>query len=78
MTTTSKHTAPAAAGTTTEFHYVTTVQTSKGVLNTRDGLLTVPAGYTRRDCFHHLMSQLREEYGDPLSVLYFALEPNHL
>ncbi|MEU1309635.1 hypothetical protein ABZ419_12175 [Streptomyces cinnamoneus] len=63
---------------TTEFHYVTTVQTCEGVLNTRDGLLTVPTGFTRAECFNHLLGQLIEEYGAPISVLYFALEPNQL
>ncbi|WP_031072344.1 hypothetical protein [Streptomyces sp. NRRL S-118] len=62
----------------TEFHYITTVQTRDGVLNTRDGLLTVPTGFTRAECFTHLLGQLKAEYGSPISVLYFALEPNQL
>ncbi|MFI1183339.1 hypothetical protein ACH4UT_27845 [Streptomyces sp. NPDC020799] len=62
----------------TEFHYITTVQTHQGMLNTRDGSLTVPAGFTRAACFQHLMGQLRDEYGTPISVLFFALEPNQL
>ncbi|MEU1779256.1 hypothetical protein ABZ545_07170 [Streptomyces abikoensis] len=62
----------------TEFHYVTTVQTHDGLHNTRAGLLTVPTGSTRAACFQHLMNQLVEEYSSPISVLYFALEPNQL
>lgn len=63
---------------TTDYHYVTTVQTREGVLNTRDGVLSVPAGFKRSACYHHLLGQLREEYGAPISVLYFALEPEQL
>lgn len=60
-----------------EYHYITTVQTPGGALNTRDGLITVPSGYSRAECFRHLVNQLMQEYGQ-ISVLYFALEPNRL
>ncbi|MET9412658.1 hypothetical protein ABZY03_00450 [Streptomyces klenkii] len=76
----SSPTAPTFTGTQamTAYHYITTVQTDDGRLNTRDGILDVPAGFTRAACFGHLLSQLAEEYGTPLAVLYFALEPNAL
>ncbi|MBF6045958.1 hypothetical protein GO001_12080 [Streptomyces sp. NRRL B-1677] len=76
----SSPTAHASTGTQamTAYHYITTVQTHDGLLNTRDGILDVPAGFTRAACFGHLLSQLTEEYSTPLAVLYFALEPNTL
>lgn len=65
---------------TTDFHYITTVQTRDGLLNSRSGVLSVPTGsrYTRTTCFNHLMDQLTDEYGTPISVLFFALEPDQL
>lgn len=63
---------------TLDFHYVTTIQTSRGVLNTRDGILTVPIGFTRAEAFKYLMDQLKDEYQTTISVLYFAFEPNRL
>ncbi|MEV4927894.1 hypothetical protein [Streptomyces roseoverticillatus] len=76
----SSPTAPTRTGTQvmTAYHYITTVQTRDGLLNTRDGILDVPAGFTRAACFGHLLAQLTEEYRAPLAVLYFALEPNTL
>ncbi|WP_405837801.1 hypothetical protein OG528_10350 [Streptomyces platensis] len=62
----------------TEYHYVITVLTREGVHNTRDGVLTVPVGFRRAACFAHLLQQLKDEYGTPISVLFFALEPNAL
>ncbi|CAM5541079.1 hypothetical protein [Streptomyces abikoensis] len=62
----------------TAYHYITTVQTRDGVFATRDGILDVPAGFSRAACFGHLLAQLTEEYKSPLVVLYFALEPNTL
>ncbi|WP_058046265.1 hypothetical protein [Streptomyces roseifaciens] len=76
---TTQTTTPAAATPqVTSFHYITTVQTRDGVLNTRDAILDVPAGFTRAMCFRHLTQQLADEYGTPLAVLYFALEPDAL
>ena len=64
---------------TTEYHYVTTIQTPSGVMNTRDGVLTVPAGYTRAQLFKYLLDQLKDEYETQvITVLYFSLEPNRL
>lgn len=62
----------------TDYHYITTVQTSDVRINTRDGILSVPAGYTRQQAFAYLLKQLTEEYGSPISVLYFEFEPNAL
>lgn len=62
----------------TEYFYVTTIQTFEGVLNTRGGTLTVPAGFTRAACYDHLTKQLKDEYQAQFSVLFFSLEPNQL
>ncbi|MEH6374581.1 hypothetical protein V7793_09620 [Streptomyces sp. KLMMK] len=75
---TTPTTTAAAASQKTSFHYITTVQTRDGLLNTRDGRLDLPAGFTRAMCFRYLMEQLADEYGTPLAVLYFALEPDAL
>lgn len=72
---TTPTTTPAAAALQkTSFHYITTVQTRDGLLNTRDGQLDLPVGFTRAMCFRYLMEQLADEYGMPLAVLYFSLE----
>lgn len=63
---------------TTEFHYVTTIQMPGALINTRDGILTVPAGYTRAAAFKYLMDQLKDEYQTQISVLFFSFEPNRL
>ncbi|MFI0908204.1 hypothetical protein ACH4TE_32525 [Streptomyces sioyaensis] len=78
MSTQTGQTRSPAPSQSTEYHYVTTVQTREGVHNTRDGVLTVPAGFTRAACFGHLLQQLKDDYGTPISVLFFALEPNAL
>lgn len=76
MTTTQQ--TPAATPATTEYHYVTTIQMPGAVMNTRDGVLTVPAGFTRAACFGHLFKQLTDEYQTQITVLFFSLEPNQL
>ncbi|MFD9564375.1 hypothetical protein [Streptomyces sp. NPDC059994] len=75
---TEQASAPASHEEPTDYHYITTVQTHNGRLNTRDGVLTVPVGFTRAGAFKYLLDQLKEEYGSPISVLYFAFEPNQL
>jgi hypothetical protein len=62
----------------TDYHYITSVMTDRGTTNTRDGILTVPSGYTRAKAFKYLMDQLVEEYGTPITVLYFEFQPNQL
>ena len=77
-TATTPASSPATATAETDYHYVITVQTRTGVMNTREGVLTVPQGYTRIACLKQLMDQLRDEYGTPISILFFSLEPNQL
>jgi hypothetical protein len=69
--------AVAAEAVTVEYHYITTIQCGP-MQNTRDGVLSVPAGFTRQACFAFLFKQLADEYGTPISLLFFSLEPNQL
>ncbi|WP_327335889.1 hypothetical protein OG384_04445 [Streptomyces sp. NBC_01324] len=63
---------------TAEYHYVTTIQMPGAVINTRDGILTVPVEFTRAAAFNYLMGQLKDEYQTQISVLFFSSEPNRL
>lgn len=63
---------------TTEYHYIVTVAANNGSQNTRDGILSLPTDYTRAQAFRYVMGQLIEEYGTPILVFHFSLEPNQL
>lgn len=69
---------PESVPTTSKWHWVMTVQTNTGDMNTREGVLTVPDGCSRGAIFEYLMKPLQEEYGSPLVVLFFDLQPNQL
>ncbi|MER6607358.1 hypothetical protein ABT282_15950 [Streptomyces sp. NPDC000927] len=64
--------------TTTDWHWVMTVQTSDGRLNTRSAVITVPDGFTRAQAFDYVFKQFKEDFGIPLTVLCFDLQPNQL
>lgn len=60
------------------YHWVMTVQTADGRLNTRDAVVEVPQGFTRKQLFHFVLGQFQEEYGTPLIVLFFDLQLSQL
>lgn len=62
---------------TTAWHWVMTIQTANGVMNTRSAVIQVPRGYTRDKAYRFVLDQFTQEYGQ-LSVLYFDLQPNQL
>lgn len=76
MTTAQETTQPPAK--TSDWHWVMTVQTPNGIVNTRTAVITVPDGFTRAAAFDYVFQQFKEEYGSPLTVLFFDLHPNHL
>ncbi|WP_322500819.1 hypothetical protein TR631_12495 [Streptomyces rochei] len=61
-----------------EWHWVMTVQTAKGVLNTRTATLTAPNDYTRAQLWSYIFDQFKADYDGPLTVLFFDLQPNKL
>ncbi|MBT2383098.1 hypothetical protein [Streptomyces sp. ISL-11] len=68
----------AATAATTAYHYVITVQTPRGLMNTRGAVVDVQPGATRAQCLDYVMKPLFEEFGEPIVILFFALEPNQL
>lgn len=64
--------------TTTEWHWVMTVQTAGGVINTRNAIVHVPNGHTRAQLLDFVLGQFEADYGTPISVLFFDLQPNQL
>jgi len=74
MTTQTETTAP----TTTDWHWVMTVQTSDGRFNTRSATVNVPSGFTRDKLWAFVLDQFNADYGSPLTVLFFDLQPNQL
>lgn len=63
---------------TTDYHWVMSVQTADGRTNTRDAVVTVPAGYTRNKLFQYVIKQFIEEYGTPILVVFWDAQPNQL
>ncbi|GGX82539.1 hypothetical protein [Streptomyces hiroshimensis] len=63
---------------TTAYHFIITIQTSGGVINTRGGVLDVPRGMTRAALLDLITKPLLAEFGPPLVVLFFDLQPNAL
>lgn len=78
MTTQTEQATPNAEPATKEFHWVMTVQTPDGRVNTRTAVITVPEGFTRAQAFSYVFGQFKEDYGSPLTVLFFDLQPNRL
>ncbi|MGW1134879.1 hypothetical protein [Streptomyces griseoluteus] len=64
--------------TSSEWYWVMTVQTADGRLNTRTATITVPAGFTRAQAWDFIFSQFKKDFGSPLTVLFFDLQPNQM
>ncbi|WP_367131413.1 MULTISPECIES: hypothetical protein [Streptomyces] len=64
--------------TMTARHFVITIQTPRGMLCTRDGLLHVGPDATRAQCLRDVMEPLFAEFGRPIVILFYSLEPNTL
>ena len=62
---------------TQDFHWVMTVQTADGRINTRDAVITAPIGFTASQAFKYVIDQFKADYGS-VTVLCFALHPNRL
>lgn len=73
---TTQQTAPDEQ-TTTAYHWVMTIQSGQR-FNTRNAVIDVPTGFTRQQIFQFVINQFIEEYGTPISVLFFDLQPNQL
>lgn len=76
--TTTQDTSQTSRPATSEWHWVMTVQASGGLTNTRSAVITVPDGFTRTQVFEYVLKQFRDDYGNPLVVLFFDLQPNRL
>ncbi|MEV0779209.1 hypothetical protein [Streptomyces sp. NPDC050428] len=63
---------------TSDYHWVMTVQTADGRVNTRTAIITVPDGFSRADAFDYVFKQFKDDYGIPITVVFFALESNQL
>lgn len=63
---------------TSDWHWVMTVQTADGRVNTRTAVITVPDGFTRAGAFTYVFDQFKADFGSPLTVLLFDLQPNKL
>jgi hypothetical protein len=63
---------------TTAYQWIATVQTADGRLNTRSAIVDVPSGATREYVFDFVLKQFAQDYGTPLTVLFFDLQPNQL
>lgn len=63
---------------TSDWHWVMTVQTADGRMNTRTAVITVPDGFTRNKAWEFVFKQFKADYGSPLTVLFFDLQPNKL
>lgn len=63
---------------TSAWHWVMTVQTPDGRVNTRTAVITVPDGFTRASAFTYVLDQFKADYGSPLTVLLFDFQPNKL
>lgn len=77
MTTTQEN-AQTSQQATTEYHWVMSVQADGTLLNTRDAIVTVPANYTRQKLFQFVLNQFIEDYGTPITVLFWDAQPNRL
>ncbi|MFJ2202376.1 hypothetical protein [Streptomyces violaceusniger] len=76
---TAQQTTPASEKTTTEYHWIMTVQTPDGRMTTRDAVITVPDGsngFTRASAFDYVLKQFEADHGSRLAVLFFDLQPN--
>ena len=65
--------------TTTDYHWIMTVQTPDGRMNTRSAVITVPDGsngFTRASAFDYVREQFEADHGSQLAVLFFDLQPN--
>lgn len=64
--------------TTTDWHWVMSVQTPNGIFNTRSAVITVPQGFTRAKAWDYVLNQFKADYGSTITVLFFDLRPNQL
>lgn len=78
MSSTAENTAPVEARATTDYHWVMTVQASGARMNTRGAVVTVPSGYTREKLFAFVLKQFEDDFGTPITVLFFDAQPNQL
>ncbi|AWT42583.1 MULTISPECIES: hypothetical protein [Streptomyces] len=70
--------AQTAQSVTTAYHWVMSIQTPTGRFFTRSAIVDVAAGATRQQIFGRIYRQFAEEYGTPLTVLFFDLQPDQL
>ena len=61
-----------------DLFWVMTVQTADGRVNTRTAVITAPVGFTRKQAFEYVFAQFKEDYGSPLTVLFFDLHENEI
>lgn len=74
---TTQQTAPTSEKTTTAYHWIMTVQVGQ-TLNTRSAIVDVPTGYTRQQILQFVLDQFERDYGKPIVVVFFDLQPNQL
>jgi hypothetical protein len=76
---TAQQTSPVSEQTTTDYHWIMTVQTPDGRMNTRDAVITVSDGtngFTRASAFDYVLKKFEADHGSQLAVLFFNIHPN--
>lgn len=62
----------------TEYHYIISVRTVRGTPHTMDGLVTVPQGAPRQQCFAEVLERVQTRYGAIDLVVFFDVQPNRM
>lgn len=61
------------------YHWIATVQTGRGRIETNDGPVgVIPGVHTHTSTYQAVLANLTEKYGQDFGLLFFALEPNQL
>lgn len=61
------------------YHWIATVQTGRGRIETNDGPVTaVPGVHTHTSTYRAVLANLTEKYGTDFGLLFFALTPDRL
>ncbi|MFD9603295.1 hypothetical protein [Streptomyces sp. NPDC059970] len=61
------------------YHWIATVQTSRGQIVTNDGPVDVTPGvHTHTSTYNAVIANLTEKHGQEFGLLFFSLAPNRL
>ncbi|AVH59975.1 MULTISPECIES: hypothetical protein [Streptomyces] len=61
------------------YHWIATVQTERGRIETNDGPVdAIPGVHTHTSTYRAVLANLTEKYGPDFGLLFFALEADQL